>query len=74
MQETGVYPIIDSHVDLLYDMVHHHPDKPLQETPDAWVSLLRLARLLAEAGYPDSAVEDVMGGNWFRFFSDLLGS
>jgi membrane dipeptidase len=32
----------------------------------------RLAELLARAGYPDSAVQGIMGGNWFRFFSRLL--
>jgi membrane dipeptidase len=32
----------------------------------------RLAELLAGAGYPDPAIEGIMGGNWFRFFSRLL--
>ena len=31
-----------------------------------------LAGLLDSAGYPDTAVRDIMGDNWYRFFSDLL--
>ncbi len=39
-----LYPAIDSHVDLLYDLIRRHPDTPLAELPDAWVSLPSLAQ------------------------------
>jgi membrane dipeptidase len=31
-----------------------------------------LAKMLAHAGYPNQAIEGIMGGNWFRFLSRLL--
>jgi membrane dipeptidase len=31
-----------------------------------------LAELLADAGYPDSSIRDILGDNWFRFFLELL--
>jgi membrane dipeptidase len=31
-----------------------------------------LAEMLGRAGYPDEAIESIMGGNWFRFFTRLL--
>lgn len=31
-----------------------------------------LAGMLTAAGYPDTAIEGILGGNWFRFFSGLL--
>jgi membrane dipeptidase len=34
--------------------------------------LPRLAEMMGHAGYPDEAIEGIMGGNWFRFFSRLL--
>jgi membrane dipeptidase len=34
----------------------------------------RLAELFEEAGYPDTAVAGIMGGNWFRFYSRLLAA
>jgi len=43
MGKRHPYPAIDSHVDLLYDLIRHHPGMPLQELPDAWVSLPKLA-------------------------------
>ncbi len=33
-----------------------------------------LAELLVKAGYPDTAVAGIMGGNWFRFFSRILAA
>jgi membrane dipeptidase len=36
------YPAIDSHVDLLYNLIRHHPGIPLQELPEAWVTLPKL--------------------------------
>ncbi|MDD2321410.1 MAG: membrane dipeptidase [Geobacteraceae bacterium] len=38
-----MYATIDSHVDLLYDLLSHHPDTPFDETQDAWISLPKLA-------------------------------
>jgi len=38
-----MYPVIDSHVDLLYDLLRHHPETPFEEAPDAWISLPKLA-------------------------------
>ncbi len=32
----------------------------------------RLAELLGGAGYPDTVIAGIMGGNWYRFFSGLL--
>jgi membrane dipeptidase len=40
---SNPYPAIDSHVDLLYDLIRRHPEIPLRELPDAWVSLPKLA-------------------------------
>lgn len=31
-----------------------------------------LAGMLSDEGYPDTAIEGILGGNWFRFFSGLL--
>lgn len=41
--QSHIYPAIDSHVDLLYDLLRRHPDKLLEEIPDAWISLPKLA-------------------------------
>ncbi len=38
-----MYTTIDSHVDLLYDLLRHHPETPFEETQDAWISLPKLA-------------------------------
>jgi membrane dipeptidase len=32
----------------------------------------KLAEMLSVAGYPDTIVEGILGGNWFRFFSEVL--
>jgi membrane dipeptidase len=40
--QTRTWPAIDSHVDLLYDLIRHHPDRPLRDIPDAWVTISRL--------------------------------
>ncbi len=37
------FPVIDSHVDLIYDLLRRHPGVPLRELDNAWVSLPRLA-------------------------------
>lgn len=38
-----MHTAIDSHVDLLYDLLRHHPASTIEETPDAWISLAKLA-------------------------------
>ena len=38
-----MFTAIDSHVDLLYDLLRHHPETPFEETQDAWISLPKLA-------------------------------
>jgi len=37
-------PVIDAHVDLIYDLLRHHPDTPLAELPDAWLSLPKMEK------------------------------
>jgi len=37
-----MYAAIDSHVDLLYDLLRHHPETPFEQTRDAWISLPKL--------------------------------
>jgi membrane dipeptidase len=32
----------------------------------------RLAEMLTAAGYTDTTVKEILGGNWFRFFSEVL--
>jgi membrane dipeptidase len=32
----------------------------------------KLAGMLSAAGYPDTTVHGILGGNWFRFFSEVL--
>lgn len=38
-----MYTAIDSHVDLLYDLLRHHPETTFAEASDAWISLPKLA-------------------------------
>jgi membrane dipeptidase len=42
--QTHRWQAIDSHVDLLYDMIRHHPDRALRDIPDAWVTIHRLVQ------------------------------
>ncbi|HET6421053.1 MAG TPA: membrane dipeptidase [Geobacteraceae bacterium] len=43
MEKPAAYPVFDSHVDLLFDLIRHHPDIPLEQASDAWVSPAKLA-------------------------------
>ena len=66
------YPAIDSHVDLIYDLIRHHPDKPLQDIPEAWVTLPRLAeggvRLFVSVFYcPDAYNGPVKSADYLRY-------
>lgn len=55
MTSPSRFPVIDGHVDMIYDLVRHHPDKPLEDLPDAWCSLPRLtagnAKIIVSAFY-----------------------
>ncbi|MFH1029252.1 MAG: membrane dipeptidase [Pseudomonadota bacterium] len=50
-----MFAAIDSHVDLLFDLLRHHPETPFEETQDAWISLPKLAaggvRVVVSAHY-----------------------
>jgi len=52
---SNIYPAIDSHVDLLFELIRHHPDAQLKDLPDAWVSLPKLieggVRVIVSAFY-----------------------
>jgi membrane dipeptidase len=53
------FPVLDGHVDLIYDLVRHRPDKSVDELPDAWCGLPRLAagnvRIIVSAFYCQDA-------------------
>lgn len=56
MNNNVSYPVIDSHVDLLFDLIRHHPHTNLADLPpDAWVTLPRLnsggVRVIVSAYY-----------------------
>jgi len=52
-------PVIDAHVDLLYDLLRHHPETALADLPDAWVSLPKMeqggVRVIVSAFYCEDA-------------------
>jgi membrane dipeptidase len=53
-------PVIDAHVDLLYDLIRHHPETPFADlTLDAWVNLQKLSdggvRVIISAFYCEDA-------------------
>lgn len=37
------------------------------------VRIPALTGMLSGAGYPEAAIDGILGGNWYRFFSGLLG-
>jgi len=66
------WPAIDSHVDLLYDLLRHHPDRPLPDIPDAWVTLSRLeeggVRVFVSVFYcPDAYNGPVKSADYLRY-------
>jgi membrane dipeptidase len=69
--QNHTYPAIDSHVDLLYDLLRRHPDKPLEEIPDAWVSLPKLAeggvRVVVSAFYCKDAYNGPQAADNLRY-------
>jgi membrane dipeptidase len=67
-----VYPAIDSHVDLIYDLLRHHPDMPLRDIPDGWVTIPRLmegeVRLFVSVYYcPDAHNGPVKSADYLRY-------
>jgi membrane dipeptidase len=69
--QSYVYPAIDSHVDLLFDLLRRHPEMPLEELPDAWVSLPKLAegnvRVIVSAFYCKDAYNGAQAADNLRF-------
>lgn len=60
MENRTLFPVIDAHVDLLYDLLRHHPETRCEDLPDnAWVSLPKLAlggvRVIVSAFYCEDA-------------------
>jgi membrane dipeptidase len=70
--QTHRWQAIDSHVDLLYDMIRHHPDRALRDIPDAWVTIPRLVqggvRLFVSVFYcPDAHNGPVKSADYLRY-------
>jgi membrane dipeptidase len=56
MENRAPCPVIDAHVDLLYDLLRHHPETGFEDLPDdAWINLPKLAsggvRVMVSAFY-----------------------
>src|SRR5512137_795718 len=73
-----MYATIDSHVDLLYDLIRHHPETSLPDIPDAWVSLPKLAegrvRVIVSAVYcQDACNGPSTAANNLRFLLEYAG-
>jgi membrane dipeptidase len=68
---SHIYPAIDSHVDLLFDLIRRHPDRPLEQIPDAWVSLPKLAegnvRVIVSAFYCKDAYNGPQAADNLRY-------
>jgi membrane dipeptidase len=78
MGKAVKYAAIDSHVDLLYDLVRRHPEIPLQEVSDAWVSLPKLAegevRVIVSAVYcMDAFNGPITAADNLRYLLDYAG-
>jgi len=72
------FPAIDGHVDLLYDLLRHHPATPLRELPHAWVSLPKLAagevRVIVSAFYcPDAHNGPLTAAPYLRYLLAYAG-
>jgi membrane dipeptidase len=60
MKDKVQRPVIDAHVDLIYDLLRHHPETRLADLPeDAWIGLPKLAiggvRVIVSAFYCEDA-------------------
>ena len=72
------YLAIDGHVDLLYDLLRHHPETPLHELPHAWVSLPKLAagavRVIVSVFYcPDACNGPDKSAEYLRYLLTYAG-
>jgi membrane dipeptidase len=70
--QSQSWPAIDSHVDLIYDLIRHHPDRPLRDTLDAWVTVPRLVqggvRAFVSVYYtPDAHNGPVKAADYLRY-------
>jgi membrane dipeptidase len=73
--QTRCLPAIDSHVDLIYDLIRHHPDRALRDLPDAWVTIPGLVeggvRIFVSVYYsPDAHNGPVKAADYLRFLLD----
>jgi membrane dipeptidase len=73
-----MYAAIDSHVDLIYDLLRHHPETQLKDIPDAWVSIPRLAeggvRVIISAVYcQDACNGPATAANNLRYLLEYAG-
>lgn len=69
------WPAIDSHVDLLYDLIRRHPDRPLRDIPEAWVTVPRLlnggVRIFVSVYYcPDAHNGPVKAADYLRYLME----
>ncbi|HTP67186.1 MAG TPA: membrane dipeptidase [Geobacteraceae bacterium] len=73
-QSCHKYAAIDSHVDLLYDLIRRHPEAPLRELPGAWVSLPKLAaggvRVIVSAYFCKDAYNGPQAADNLRYLLD----
>jgi len=72
------YAIIDSHVDLLYDLIRRHPEIRLPDLPEAWVSIPKLhgggVRVIVSAFYcADSYNGPGSAAHYLRYLFDYAG-
>jgi membrane dipeptidase len=70
--QNRAQPSIDGHVDLIYDLIRHHPERPLHELPDAWVTIPRLleggVRVFVSVFYcPDSHNGPARSADYLRY-------
>jgi membrane dipeptidase len=40
--DNHFWPAMDSHVDLIYDLLRHHPERTWNDLPDAWVTIPKM--------------------------------
>ncbi len=71
-------PVIDCHVDLLYDLLRHHPHTPLMELSHSWVGLPKLAaggvRVIVSVFYcPDACNGPTTAAAHYRFLLEYAG-
>lgn len=59
MTKPILFPVADGHVDLVYDLMRHHPGTPVEDLTESWCSLPRLAagnvRVIVAACYCQDA-------------------